>query len=81
MANNTCEVKETEVTLAMKLKTLFCALAAVLCLGVSALQVSAAEVECDTAYCFSAADFSTEENLTGICITGLPDPQTGTVIS
>ena len=64
----------------MKLKTLFCALAAVLCLGVSALQVSAAEVECDTAYCFSAADFSTEENLTGICITGLPEADAGTVM-
>ena len=43
--------------------------------------VMAAEVECDTAYCFTAQDFSqVEEPLHGICITGLPDPKTGTVM-
>ena len=63
----------------MKVKTLCCALAAALCLG-APLQVSGAEVDCDAAYCFSAADFSTEENLAGICITGLPEAETGTVM-
>ena len=63
----------------MKVKTLCCALAAALCLG-APLQVSGAEVACDAAYCFSAADFSTEENLAGICITGLPEAETGTVM-
>ena len=40
----------------------------------------AAEVDCDGIYCFSAGDFSREEQLTGICITGLPDADTGTVL-
>lgn len=42
--------------------------------------VLAAEVECDAAYCFSSEDFSEEEMLRGICITGLPDANTGTVM-
>ena len=41
---------------------------------------SAAEVESGSTYCFSAGDFSEEENLVGICITGLPDAQSGTVM-
>ena len=40
----------------------------------------AAEVDCDAHYCFSAADFSGEEEVRGICITQLPDAQTGTVM-
>ena len=32
---------------------------------------SAAEVDCDSVYCFSPEDFG--EDLTGICITGLPE--------
>ncbi len=40
---------------------------------------SAAEVDCDSTYCFTQEDFSQEE-LTGICITGLPDAETGTVM-
>ena len=40
----------------------------------------AAEVDCDTTYCFTAQDFSPEEQLAGICITQLPDPETGTVL-
>ena len=43
-----------------------------------ALPAAAAEVDCDGVYCFGSADFSGEE-LTGICITGLPDPNRGTV--
>ena len=51
-----------------------------LCLGLTATAL-AAEVDCDATYCFSADDFSgEEEQIIGICITGLPDPQTGTVM-
>ena len=53
---------------------------AVACLlGLSAGAV-ALEVDCDTTYCFSAGDFSADEPLTGICITGLPDAETGTAM-
>ena len=38
----------------------------------------AAEVDCDAAYCFSPEDFG--EELRGICVTGLPAPETGTVL-
>ncbi|MBR3972732.1 MAG: cadherin-like domain-containing protein [Oscillospiraceae bacterium] len=55
-------------------------LAAVCCLAALALPAAAAEVECDAAYCFSSADFSEDENLAGICITGLPDAASGTVM-
>ena len=43
--------------------------------------VLAAEVDCDSVYCFSSEDFSqSEQPLTGICITELPDAQSGTVM-
>lgn len=42
--------------------------------------VFAAEVDCDAVYCFTAEDFAAEEQLAGICITHLPDPDTGTVL-
>lgn len=51
--------------------------AVLLCLAVP---VSAAEVDCDTQYCFTAADFSDSDTLTGICVTSLPDPDSGTVM-
>ena len=60
------------------IRFLCCALAAAVCLGM-ALPAMAAEVDCDAAYCFTAADFGQEE-LTGICITGLPDSTAGTVM-
>ena len=63
----------------MKLKTILCAFAALLCIAAPVLQVSAAEVPCDAVYCFSAEDFAAEE-LAGICITGLPEENTGTVM-
>ena len=52
---------------------------------ISLLSISAtalaAQVDSDTTYCFSPNDFSTsEEPLTGICITGLPDSSAGTVM-
>ena len=53
-------------------------LAAVLCL--LALPVAAAEVDCDAVYCFSSEDFAGEETLVGICITDLPNAQTGAVL-
>ena len=40
----------------------------------------ALELDCDEQYCFQSADFSDDESLTGICITGLPDPSAGTVM-
>ena len=64
----------------MKTKRIFCALIAVLCVYSLALGAYAAEVDCDAAYCFSSADFSDEEQLAGICITGLPDASAGTVM-
>ena len=55
-------------------------LACVLMLGL-AEPVLAAEVDSDAAYCFTSADFqSGEEPLSGICITGLPESHTGTVL-
>lgn len=60
-------------------KILCATLAVVAALG--AVPASAAQVECDAAYCFTAQDFSqTDEPVSGICITGLPDPETGTVM-
>lgn len=52
-------------------------LVCVLALGSTAM---AAEVDCDTIYCFTAQDFSSEEALTGVCITQLPDASAGTVL-
>ena len=43
-----------------------------------ALPAAAAEVDCDGVYCFGSTDFSGEE-LAGICITGLPEPDQGAV--
>lgn len=52
-----------------------------LLLAVLTLPAAAAEVDCDTQYCFSAGDFSTSEDpLRGVCITGLPEAETGTVM-
>ena len=43
--------------------------------------VLAAEVDCDAIYCFTSTDFAQQEELPlmGVCITGLPDPEAGTV--
>ena len=59
-------------------RILFLCLAAALLL--SGCGVMAAEVDCDDVYCFSSDDFSEEEPLSGICITGLPQADTGTVM-
>lgn len=55
-------------------------LAATLILGL-AVPSLAAEVDCDTVYCFASEDFAqSEEPISGICITGLPDSTAGTVM-
>ena len=59
---------------------IICAVLAACCLLGVCAGVSALEVECDSTYCFSAEDFSAEEAISGICITGLPDASTGTVM-
>ncbi|MBO5078321.1 MAG: cadherin-like domain-containing protein [Oscillospiraceae bacterium] len=64
----------------MSFVRIVCMLCAVLCLFGLMGGVLAAEVDCDATYCFTAQDFSQEEEIAGICITQLPDPQTGTVM-
>lgn len=53
--------------------------ALLLCFTVAA-PAAASQVESGEIYCFSPADFSAGETLSGICITGLPDTDTGTVM-
>ncbi len=61
-------------------KRMLSLLLTLLCL-MAAQPVAAAEVDCDEVYCFGTSDFSQEEAiLTGICITGLPQADTGTVM-
>lgn len=56
------------------------ALAALLSLAALTAPAAAVETECDTVYCFSAGDFAEDDTLQGICITGLPDADTGTMM-
>lgn len=59
----------------------FCLALAMVFAGALAVPAMAAEVDCDTAYCFSASDFAEgEEAISGICITGLPSSDAGTVM-
>lgn len=78
MANNTSENQIQEVFFMFQTRV-FALLAALLCLFGAAATVQAAEVDCDRIYCFSSGDFS-EEELAGICITALPDAETGVVM-
>ena len=55
-------------------------LLAALCVLSMSTVAKAAEVDCDSTYCFSSGDFAQEEPLQGICITSLPDADTGTVM-
>ena len=57
-----------------------CLLLVLCCLLSLGTVAMAAEVDCDSVYCYSTQDFAGEDTLTGICVTGLPDPQTGTVM-
>ncbi len=45
-----------------------------------AMPVWAAEVDSDAVYCFTAEDFAGEEPLVGICITEIPNAETGAVL-
>ncbi len=63
----------------MKRTRITAALLALLSIASLAAPAAAAEVECDDIYCFASTDFTEEENLAGICITALPDAETGTV--
>ena len=64
----------------MYAKRLLCLLLALACMLGLAGAAIAATVECDDVYCFTPVDFSQDQQLTGICITGLPDSKTGTVM-
>lgn len=57
-----------------------CALLTLACVLSLGSVVMAAQVDCDTNYCFTSEDFPQEEPLLGICITTLPDAETGTVM-
>ena len=62
-------------------KRIFCLLTAAVCVLLCGLPVTAAEVDCDAIYCFTGEDFDMEADpLAGICITGLPDANTGTLM-
>ena len=52
---------------------------ALVCLSGLHAEAMAAEVEADSIYCFSAGDFSAQE-LSGICVTALPDSNAGTIL-
>jgi hypothetical protein len=63
----------------MRKNRMICLAAALCCLLSVTVHASAPQVACDSVYCFSGEDFSGEEPLAGICITGLPNPESGTV--
>lgn len=63
----------------MKIKILTFGLCLCL-LGGLALPALAQETDSDQVYCFTTQDFSGEEALQGICITGLPAPNVGTLL-
>ena len=55
-------------------------LLALVCVCLSITTAIATQVDCDAIYCFTSTDFSQNETLKGICVTGLPDSNTGTVM-
>lgn len=57
-----------------------CLILVLACMVPLAMPAAAAEVDCDATYCFQTSDFHEDEKLTGICITHLPDANTGTVM-
>lgn len=64
----------------MSMKQIFCLVLAACCAFGCVGLASAAEVDCDSSYCFTQEDFSEEEDLRGICVTGLPEASAGTVM-
>ena len=61
-------------------RRIFTLLSALLICCAAVSVAAAAEVESDSVYCFSGADFSEDDTLTGICLTGLPDGNVGTMM-
>ncbi|MBR4108821.1 MAG: cadherin-like domain-containing protein [Oscillospiraceae bacterium] len=62
-------------------KRFLCVLFTLCCLFCLCGSVTAAEVDSDSVYCFTSSDFSqAEDPLLGICITQLPEVNTGTVM-
>lgn len=63
-------------------KETLCFLLAIFCMTGMVTVAAALEVESDATYCFSAEDFSEEgePQLTGICITEIPDAASGTAM-
>lgn len=61
-------------------KSFLCIFMAAACLIGLCSSAGALEVDCDSTYCFQLEDFSSTDNLRGICITGLPDTDTGTIM-
>ena len=57
-----------------------CLMMAAACLASLGSVALAAQVDCDATYCFTPEDFSQEDAIAGICITQLPDAQSGTVL-
>ncbi len=66
----------------MKITRILSLLMAIVTLTGLIFGVSAAQVDSDSTYCFTSQDFSQTQQVpvAGICITGLPDPATGTVM-
>ena len=59
---------------------ILCVIAALCCVVSMGTAVQAAEMDADSIYCFTSKDFSQNEKLAGVCITGLPQPDAGTVM-
>ena len=64
----------------MNFKRRLCLCLALLCVLWCSGAAAAVEVDCDSSYCFTGADFGGDEVLCGVCITGLPDRDAGTVL-
>ena len=64
----------------MRMVRLFSLMLALCCVLTLTAPAMAAEVDCEATYCFTAQDFAEKEELSGICITALPQAQTGTVM-
>ncbi len=60
-------------------KKIVSALLVAACILSCPVGVAALEVDCDSKYCFTSEDFS-KDSLQGVCITGLPDSNCGTVM-
>ena len=59
---------------------ILCVIAALCCMVSMGTVVQAAQMDADSVYCFTSKDFSENDNLAGVCITGLPQPDAGTVM-